>query len=254
MLPFQPHTGLGQGVGPGERGYAGLHAGVDRQDAPVLPTAPSAVAWAMAGPATLLQDFEAACRADGAEDQTGWEHSMTVCERALERVFDGLGLAPESRTRALLACARHVHPFALAQGREEALELGSGLFDDNGYDPTALAQLDCVQAWLDHPDGHTARSVARAVDESRQLQMWDDEVRPPPGQGWGWMVEVADLLCRSVKQTEGGQPDRDQAYPQAWPAGVAARRALVCALKVRVRQDEDAAARELLAVIAEALG
>jgi len=194
-------------------------------------------------------DFEAAVEAADARSFAWWEHSVTVYERAVETVFDALDLGPEARARAVLACARHVHPFALEQGLVEARDYGLGLFEDLGHDPTALVQLDRVQAWLEQPGPASLSAVTRCVDESRQQQMWDEDMCPPPGQGWPLMLEVVDLLCRSIKQSEEGRPDCDQGYPTNWPAGVAARRAVVCALKVRVRDDEAAAAREVLGVL-----
>jgi hypothetical protein len=208
--------------------------------------------------APFLVDFTGACAAAAARDDLAyWTQSESVYERALEAVVADLCGRVDRRTRGrfLLACAHLAYPVARERGYARAASWGFGLFDDNGCDPTALGQIERLETWLADPTPANLRAMAKAIDESRQLQMWDDDLRPKPGEGWPYLMEVTDLMLRAVTQDDAGLPARySEHLPASWPAPTAARRAVVCAHKVLlgVEEDPEGPARTLVEAIREA--
>jgi hypothetical protein len=186
-----------------------------------------------------------AAKRDGVEY---WEHAETEHERAIEAMVLELARAVERKVlaRGLVACARLAHPLALAAGAVEAADWGLGVFDDNGHDPTSMAQIEVLEAWITDPSEATLAAVKRKIDQARQLQIWDEDVRPPPGEGWAYIVEVTDLMLRFAVQSDDGLPNGT--LPFRWPAAYAGARSVVCAHKVLVTPDRSAAAsaRELV--------
>jgi hypothetical protein len=166
-----------------------------------------------------------------------WEVLINPEELALERDAYRVGSAGRKAWVAMAAAAaRHAYPKVI-----EAT-IGNELVDHFGFHEdgksldgeTEGMKIRRVEAWLKSPDQETEGAVADSIDPSRQLEIWEDDLRPPDDSedSWMWFHCVGQLLAQSVTHSADGDGHitrPDSSY--YWPAQVCAARCVVAAAK-----------------------
>jgi hypothetical protein len=171
-------------------------------------------------------DFAAYLRGLAAK---GWEHADTAELAGLEAW--GTELAKRDRMAgigALVRAAQHGFPKVLEAG-------GIGLDGMNFKGSEASmdgapveTQIALAAAWLDAPDRTHTAAVAAGNDPSRQLQVWDDDLRPSDDSAHWWYSDVGQCCGHAITRTKG-DPAKDSYYD--WPPETCVGRGLVVALR-----------------------
>lgn len=244
-----PVTVFAQHVPTGARTPARPASEVTDEGAELVREMRDLVSPARALEAVLADPAASLARHASRGDVVSWAWAETGEERALDALMADLCdlVGVRTRGRLVLACARVALPVARARGERIARTWGLGVFEDNGVDPTADRQLGALEAWIETPTPMAREAMMRVLDDTRQLAVWDDD----PGDGWCYVVEVADLALRAVLQTDEGrtvETGRDSSA--AWTGPEAARRAVVCSLKVLAGRDDDPVERAVELVTA----
>ncbi len=194
-------------------------------------------------------DFAGYLRGLGA---TGWEHADSPELAGLEQW--GTGLAIRDRLAgigALVLTAQYGYPLAVAAG-------GIGL-DNMGFHTSEAAegsmdgapvetQIALAAAWLDAPDTAHLAAVSAGNDPARQLQIWDDDLRPPDDRAHWWYSDVGQCCGHAITQVEG-DASGDSYYE--WPTETCVGRGLVVA--VRGLREKGASIDAVLADVRAAL-
>jgi hypothetical protein len=127
-----------------------------------------------------------------------WAHADTPELAGLEQWAKAIaGLDRALALQALLRAAR----FAL--GRIVA-EIPSGMLVEMGVTRDAPSkdgapvetQLDRCEAYLSR--NATFDEVQAAFDPTRQLNVWDDDLRPTEQNAWFWITEVGQCCCSAI--------------------------------------------------------
>ena len=185
--------------------------------------------------------------AEGLEDP--WDGSETELEGGLERWVEALAEADgRLGVRVAIACAEHALPLVRESAAASGLDFG-GPDDEWGCSMAPSEQLGAVRRWLDEGD----ELPPPTVDYTRQLNVWEDDLRPPdesPGTWFTYFVEATNLLAMAV--LHGPEPGP---YGE-WRGPRCAARSAVCAYKAMNRDDGDRIAdlEALLAAVEDALG
>jgi hypothetical protein len=147
---------------------------------------------------------------------------------------------------ALVEAARFGFPRAGEAGREELVD--AGFFADHASADGAPVetQIEVCAAWLDNPEHLDA--VKNALDQTRQLNVWDDDLRPEDGRAYWWYTEVGQCCCAAIIRDDG-KPDGDTYYE--WDPATIIGRGLVMA--VRGIRLEDANVDEILDEMRDAM-
>jgi hypothetical protein len=110
-------------------------------------------------------------------------------------------------------------------------------------------QIRRVETWLTAPSDKTFEEAAAALDPTRQLVLWDDDLRPAPDAydvSWQWFMEVGQLcVCVCTNAIDGGNSSSTTYYD--WSATDCAARVLVCCAKA-LRSSERSVADDIAAL------
>lgn len=161
-----------------------------------------------------------------------WEARQTDLEGALEGWVEAI--AKEDRRAgqlAALACAEHALPVIAATAEASGLDFG-GPDQTWGDAFTPREQLAAARAFLE--DGKALPD--KITDYTRQLDVWDEDLRPDEDSPEGWFVyfvEATNLLLMALKHDEGGGP-----YG-TWRGSMCAARSAVCSYKAMHRAGDD---------------
>ena len=130
------------------------------------------------------------------------------------------------------AAARHAYPIVIERAGEDAMECGFHEDAPSMDGESEGMKIRRVEGWLAAPSPETHAAVVASIDPSRQLEIWEDDLRPPDDSEdtWQWFMCVGQLCAQSVAHEAGGTITRaDSSY--AWPAEVCAVRCVVAAAK-----------------------
>jgi hypothetical protein len=162
-----------------------------------------------------------------------WTHADMPEMMGLERWGRALATKDlEAGIAALVEAARFGFPRAAEAGREELVDVGF-FADHPSVDGAPVeTQIEVAAAWLDNPDHLDA--VNNAFDETRQLHVWDDDLRPEDGRAYWWYTEVGQCCCAAIIR-ESGTADGASYYE--WDPATIVARGLVMAVR-GIRQEE----------------
>jgi hypothetical protein len=163
---------------------------------------------------------------------TPWDVCETAGEQQLANWVEAIARADH---RSGVLAARVCAEVALPVARSSAVASGLGFAEPDrpwGASLAPVEQLDRVRRWLDQG----MEIPARTLDVSRQLNIWDDDLRPPPDAPDSWFtyfVEASNLLVMAARNG-----DAPGAYG-SWSGPVAAGRSAVCSYKAMHRPGHD---------------
>lgn len=171
-------------------------------------------------------DFAAYLRGLGAK---GWEHADSAELAGLEAW--ATDLAKRDRMAGIGALVRTAQ-----LGIPRVLEAGGIGLDHMGFkasEPSAdgapvETQIALAAAWLDAPDAKHTAAVSAGNDPSRQLQVWDDDLRPSDDSAHWWYSDVGQCCGHAITRTKG-DPAKDSYYD--WPSETCVGRGLVIAVR-----------------------
>ncbi len=174
---------------------------------------------------TTGPDFATYVRSLGSESP--WEFADTPELVGLERW--GRELAQRDRVAgvgALVAAAHHGFPLAAKAGGSALDGMSfTGNDDDPIHDGAAVeVQIARALAWLDDPGPVTEERVDQAFDKTRQLNVWEDDLRPPEDSTFYWYLDVGQACCAAILDV-GSDPNGDSYY--SWPTPTCVGRGLV---------------------------
>lgn len=183
----------------------------------------------------------------GYPPSSAWEGIQHALERGLEGWVEAVARA--DKTAGVAAAAAVVqHALPIARRNYEASKLDYGGPDEGwaGWECAPVEQLSRVRAWLD--SGGNDELPALTADYTRQLSIWDDDLRPAVDSPAGWyiyFVEATNLLAFAVLHGADGGPYGTWSHPAC------AARAAVCAFKSMnaAGSDRRAGARALIDAI-----
>lgn len=191
-------------------------------------------------------DFAGYLRSLGA---TGWEHADTPELAGLEQW--GTLLARSDRFTgigALVRVAQFGFPIAVAAGGIGLDGMGFHASEPSLDGAPVEAQIELAATWLDVPDAKHLAAVAAGNDPSRQLRMWDDDLRPSDDRAHWWYLDVGQCCGHAITRTTG-DPRKDSYYD--WPPEACVGRGLVVA--VRGLRSKGADLRAILAAVRVAM-
>jgi histone H1/5 len=162
-----------------------------------------------------------------------WTHADMPELMGLERWGRELATKDlEAGIAALVEAARFGFPRAAEAGREELVDVGF-FADHPSVDGAPVeTQIEVAAAWLDNPDHLDA--VKNAFDQTRQVHVWEDDLRPEDGRAYWWYTEVGQCCCAAIIR-DGGTADGASYYE--WDPATIVGRGLVMAVR-GVRQEE----------------
>lgn len=178
-----------------------------------------------------------------------WDGGETALERSLEGWVEAIaGADPRAGVRAAMACAEHALPIVEASARASRLDVGAP-DQEWGDSKTPIEQLAAVRAWLDSG----ADIPPHTADYTRQLNVWDEDLRPvedAPEDWFVYFVETTNLLLMAILHGDESGP-----Y-DTWRRSLCAARSAVCSYKAMHRPggDREADLRQLIAAVRAALG
>lgn len=178
---------------------------------------------------TTGADFATYLRSLGSESP--WAFADTPELVGLERW--GRELAQRDRVAgiaALVAAAHHGFPRAAEAGGSALDGMGfSGLDADPIHDGAAVeVQIARAMEWLDDPGPVSEERVDEAFDRTRQLNVWEDDLRPPEDSTFYWYLDVGQACCAAILDV-GSDPNGASYYD--WPTPVCVGRGLVMAAR-----------------------
>ena len=149
---------------------------------------------------------------------SSWEHALTEEERGLELwVHSFTEFGRSAIVAAAAAAARLVYPGIVERAGDEAIEFGISE-DAPSMDGESLGkQLHRVESWLSSPDDETSSALRNAFDPTRQMTVWDDDLRPPDDLfdvSWHWFMEVGQLCLGACLHEMDGEAEGSSYY--AW--------------------------------------
>ena len=158
-----------------------------------------------------------------------WVHADTPELAGLERW--GTALATKDRQAgiaALVRAAQFGFPLALVAGGSAIVGLG---FRGSEGEPIAdgapvEVQIARASRWLDDPS--TIGAVDEAYDRTRQLNVWDDDLRPGDATAYYWYLDVGQCCCAAILRG-AGDPEGTSYYE--WPPATTVGRGLVIAVR-----------------------
>ena len=159
-----------------------------------------------------------------------WEADQPPSERGIEGWIEAITVADRwSGIAAAAAAAQWALPLVTsASNANTGIDFG-GPDDGLGGDVSPREQVSRVRQWLKTPTPQATRAVSEAAERTRQLNVWDEDLRPladDPSTWYWYFVEAANLLTFAVVNNETGDPDGSDIN---WPASVCAARSGVCA-------------------------
>lgn len=149
---------------------------------------------------------------------------------------------------ALVRTAQYGLPRALAAGGIGLENMGFLASEESMDGAPVETQVALAAAWLDAPDADHLSRVAAGNDPSRQLMIWDDDLRPPDDRAHWWYADVGQCCGHAITRTTG-RADGDGYYE--WPPETIVGRGLVIA--VRGLREKGASIDAILADVRAAL-
>ncbi|MBA3458116.1 MAG: hypothetical protein H0T42_33850 [Deltaproteobacteria bacterium] len=196
--------------------------------------------------ATRGNDFAAYLRSLAA---SGWEHADTPELAGLEHWGTMLARTdPITGIGALVRVAQHGFRIAVDAGGIGLEGMGFHASEPVMDGAPVETQIELAARWLDAPDAAHLAAVAAAIDPSRQLQIWDDDLRPSDDRAHWWYLDVGQCCGHAITRT-GGDPRQPGYYD--WPAETCVGRGLVVA--VRGLRTQGADLRTILADVRAAM-
>jgi hypothetical protein len=159
-----------------------------------------------------------------------WDGCESELEGALEGWIEAIAKADaRSGVQAALACAELALPVVRASAQASADDVG-GPDQSWGDSKAPVEQLAAARAWL----GAGTAIPPHTADYTRQLNVWDEDLRPVDADGWFvYYVEATNLLVMAILHDDQGGPYR------TWPRARCAARSAVCSYKAMHRPDDD---------------
>ena len=111
-----------------------------------------------------------------------------------------------------------------------------------GHEVSAVDQVTQVQKWIE-----SGASLEHTADYTRQLNVWDDDLRPTSVEDWFlYYVEASNLLVMAALHGANQGP-----YGTTWTGPMCSARAAVCAYKAmnHPKADREAQAQMLIDII-----
>jgi hypothetical protein len=176
-----------------------------------------------------VEDFAAELRRLATvEGPLPWAHAEGLELVGLERW--GTQLAKSDREAAVCALV-----LAAEYGFPKILEAGGSVLDDMGYrgdevmdGASVEALLDRAARWVDEPSEVNRQHVQDGFDPTRQLHVWEDDLRPTDASAYHWYYEVGQCVAAAIVKGKG---DADHSSYYYWPADVSCGRGLVVAAR-----------------------
>lgn len=195
-----------------------------------------------------IADFEAfftSCAKDLPSDFVAWKHSTTPALVGLE-LFGFTAMLPAGDNPyvgigLLVLAAQNAFPLVAEIGGDQLADaafFAEGEIDD---DPTGdgaplETQLATVAGWLEGTVD--AKAIEAVYDFTRQLYVWDDDIRPSDDQAFMWLTEVGQCACAAILNKGGDQSDRGY---YGWPPSVCVGRGLVAVVRALTPAGADVA-------------
>lgn len=193
-----------------------------------------------------FEDYFAYCGNQLPADFTPWKHSTTRALMGLEQ-FGWSTMLPypgnDGRVGVglLVRVAQTAFPLVAAVGGQE---LSSAAFfadhdavAESEADGAPLeTQLATLMSWLD--EDADEKAVAAVYDRTRQLYVWDDDIRPSYDQSFMWLTEVGQCACAALMNEDGDPNDRGY---YGWPPGACVGRGLVATIRALTPTGADVA-------------
>lgn len=144
--------------------------------------------------------------------------------------------------------AQYGFPLAVAAGGIGLDGMGFHASEPSLDGAPVEAQIELAARWLDTPDDTHLAAVAAGNDPARQLQMWDDDLRPSDDRAHWWYLDVGQCCGHAITRTTG-DPRKGSYYD--WPPESCVGRGLVVA--VRGLRSKGADLRAILAAVRAAM-
>ncbi len=192
--------------------------------------------WAMLENIAGFEHYFAYCAKNLPPTFVPWRHSTTPALVGLE--YFGAGtMLPHAQFNArvgigmLVRVAQTAFPIVAAAGGKALAGAAFFADDDIGNEPGVdgaplETQLATLMAWLEQEA--EVQAVDAVFDRTRQLYVWDDDIRPLDDQAFMWLTEVGQCACAAVINPGGDATDRGY---YGWPADVCVGRGLVAAVR-----------------------
>jgi len=191
-------------------------------------------------------DFSAFLAGLGA---SGWEHADSPELAGLEQWATELARTDlRAALGALVRTARYGLPIILERGGLGLDGMGFRASEPSADGAPVETQIELAAAWLDAPDQAHAEAVRAGNDPARQLQIWDEDLRPNDERAHWWYQDVGQCCGYAITRTSGS-PNGGSYY--TWPPETCVGRGLV--LAVRGLRDGSASVGKILADVRAAL-
>jgi len=167
------------------------------------------------------------------EPAESWDGAETDLERRFEGWIQTLAADRLVGIAAARACVELALPVAVTSSAASGLDFG-GPHHDWGHPIglTSAQQLEAVRALMD-----TGTALPKhTADYTRQLNVWDEDLRPlsgDPGSWFTYFVEATNLLVMACLHDDGAGPYGEPSRRSC------ASRAAVCAFKSMHTSDTD---------------
>jgi len=179
-----------------------------------------------------VEDFTEECRRLATvEGPLPWPHADSLELVGLERWGTQLAASDrEAGVCALVLAAQHGFPRVVAAGGAAIADIGlRGREGEPFVDGAAVeVQLGRAARWVDEPNATNRDAAADALDPTRQLHVWEDDLRPADDAAFYWYLDVGQCACSAIVR-DGGDANGDSYYH--WPASACVGRGLVVAAR-----------------------
>lgn len=197
-----------------------------------------------------LEDLLSPARAEGfaaylraLAEQGGapaWEHATSPEQRGLERWVHAFApLGRRTLAQVALGAARWAYPSVVSRAGEDAVAFAIAEEAPSMDGESIGMQLRRVEAWIADPGELSIEALENAFDPTRQLVLWDDDLRPPEDAydiSWHWFMEVGQLCVATCLHSMSPPGSGSEYYH--WSALQCAARAVVCCCKA-MRMEPD---------------
>ncbi len=198
-----------------------------------------------------IDDFAAHCKQLGGSGH-GWVHADSPELVGLEHW--GTELAKkhhEAGVGALVTAARAGFGDVAAAGGAMLADMGmTGQEGDPNIDGMSCqVQIGRAARWLDDPN--ELAKVQEALDPSRQLYVWDDDLRPDDASSFFWYLDVGQLCSSAILNVKKDKRDPHGGGYYEWPSESCVGRGLVAV--ARAQRGHGVKVADVLAKIHKAL-
>ena len=161
-----------------------------------------------------------------------WPHADRPELVGLERWGTALAkLDRDAGVLALVAAARDGFPRAVAAAGDGIRSLGFTADEPTADGAPVEVQIEAARQWLERGEARAVGALQAALDPSRQLHVWSDDLLPTAENAWYWYHEVGQCCLSAIlRGDEPGPASLGDSY-YAWPAGTCVGRGLVVAAR-----------------------